>query len=407
MKSKHSGGFLLKQVRVACNGVTYDSFRLSGWLNGLRIRRQFKDRDEALGEKNRLEVEAANSGEIRVRPTRLSAAELAEAEAAMARLGARSLSQAVDYYLNNYRPPVTPMPLEIAAAAYLAEKVVHVRPPALNDYRRTLEWLKAAFPSRTVHSIATADIQRFLGGRNIGKKRFNNLRGDLHAFFAYCQAAPREWSRENPVKPIPKFRITRGIPDIVTAETAERLMAYVETYAGGPRSGLQAGCLVPYFALALFAGLRPSVPHGEIWKLAQLPDTSRCIDLGIGVIRVSPDVAKTKSVRQITIQPNLAEWLVRYPLKKYPLIPANAQAMITTVRKRFALSDDVLRHTFISMHVAKFKSLAAVALEAGNSETMVRRHYLNLVGVAEAERFWSITPGMDLGTVTEMNARPA
>jgi hypothetical protein len=166
--------------------------------------------------------------------------------------------------------------------------------------------------------------------------------------------------------------------------------------------------MVPYFALCLFAGIRPSFQHGEIRKLADLPDPSKPIDQALGVIRISPDVAKTKSVRQITIQPNLAEWLVRYPLSEYPLIPANAQSMISAVRKHFALSDDVLRrHTFISMHVAKFKSLAAVALEAGNSETIVRRHYLNLVAEAEAERFWSITPGMGIGSVTELTARPA
>jgi hypothetical protein len=55
-----------------------------------------------------------------------------------------------------------------------------------------LEWLKAAFPGRAVHSIATADIQGFLANRGVGKKRLNNLRGDLNAFFAWCQLAPRE-----------------------------------------------------------------------------------------------------------------------------------------------------------------------------------------------------------------------
>jgi hypothetical protein len=396
MRAKRSGNFVLKHVRVACNGVTYDTFRLSGWLNGHRIRRHFKDRDEAMGEKNRLEVESANKGEIRVRPTRLSAVQLAEAEAAMGRLGSQPLSLAVDWFLTTYKPPVAAVAIETAAAAFLAERSAHVRATALGDYRRTLEWLKAAFPNRAVHSVSTADIQGFLSNRGVGKKRFNNLRGDLNAFFAWCQLAPREWTTSNPVKPIPKFRILRGVPEIISAEVAGKLMAFAEEY--------KAGAMVPYFALCLFAGIRPSFQNGEIRKLADLPDPSKAIDLALGVIRISPDVAKTKSLRQVTIQPNLAEWLVRYPLKKYPLIPPNAQTMISAVRKQFALGDDVLRHTFISMHVARFKSLAEVALEAGNSETMVRRHYLNLVGAAEAERFWSITPGMDVGTVTELTA---
>jgi hypothetical protein len=113
-------------------------------------------------------------------------------------------------------------------------------------------------------------------------------------------------------------------------------------------------------------------------------------------------------VRQVAIQPNLAEWLVRYPLSKVSNHASKRTGhLITAVRKKFALGDDVLRHTFISMHVAKFKSLAAAALEAGNSETMIRRHYLNLVSEAEASKFWSITPGMDVGIVAELTAKPA
>lgn len=399
MKAKTSGRFAVRQIRASSHGVTYDTHLLSGWLNGRRIRRHFKDRDEALVEKNCLEIEAANTGEIRVRATRLSVAQLAEAEAAMARLGPQSLSLAVDWFLTTYRPPVTAVAIETAVAGYLAEKAEHVRSTSLGDYRRTLELLKAAFPSRAVHSISTADIQGFLANRGTGKKRFNNIRADLNALFAWCQLAPREWTRENPVKPIPKFRIVRGVPEIISAEVAAKLMAYAEAYRGG--------VMAPYFALCLFAGIRPSFQNGEIKKLADLPDPSKPIDQKLGVIRISPDVAKTKSVRQITIQPNLAEWLVRYPLNKHPLIPPNAQNMITAVRKNFALGDDVLRHTFISMHVAKFKSLGAAALEAGNSEVMIRRHYLNLVGEAEAARFWSIVPGMNVGTVTEINSKQA
>jgi hypothetical protein len=102
-----------------------------------------------LGEKNALEVEAANlGGEIRTRNTRLSTVQLAEAEAAFSRLGPQSLSVAVDWFLSIYRPLVTAMPLADATAAFLQEKAAHVRPLALRDYRRTLESLQAAFPNR-------------------------------------------------------------------------------------------------------------------------------------------------------------------------------------------------------------------------------------------------------------------
>ena len=72
MKESKSGQFTLKRVRVVANGVSYQTYRLSGSLNGKRIRKHFKDRDEALGELNRLEVESANAGGVvRARVTRL------------------------------------------------------------------------------------------------------------------------------------------------------------------------------------------------------------------------------------------------------------------------------------------------------------------------------------------------
>lgn len=42
----------------------------------------------------------------------------------------------------------------------------------------------------------------------------NNLRADLNAFFMFCQAAPRKWTRKNPVRPIPKFLAPFGASDV-------------------------------------------------------------------------------------------------------------------------------------------------------------------------------------------------
>jgi hypothetical protein len=51
-----------------------------------------------------------------------------------------------------------------------------------------------------------------------------------------------------------------------------------------------------------------------------------------------------------------------------------------------------MRHTFISMHVAKYRSIGEAALQAGNSESIIRKHYLDLKSTAEAEQFFSIMP---------------
>jgi hypothetical protein len=70
----------------------------------------------------------------------------------------------------------------------------------------------------------------------------------------------------------------------------------------------------------------------------------------------------------------------------------NVVGKIGRIRRQFKLSHDVLRHTFISMHVAKYRSMGDAALQAGNSETIIRRHYLNVTTSQEAEAFFAVMP---------------
>ena len=156
-------------------------------------------------------------------------------------------------------------------------------------------------------------------------------------------------------------------------------MAFVENHEGGQ--------LVPFFALCLFAGIRPCVLCGEITKLR--PEHVR---LDTGVIHIEPEVAKVRMKRLVTIQPNLAAWLRAYPLDRFSIIPTNATKMRRKVIDSFDLTHDVLRHTFISMFVAKFRSMGEAALQAGNSESIIRKHYLDLKSKEEAEQFWGILP---------------
>ncbi|MGH7995476.1 MAG: hypothetical protein ACREFX_03900 [Opitutaceae bacterium] len=60
--------------------------------------------------------------------------------------------------------------------------------------------------------------------------------------------------------------------------------------------------------------------------------------------------------------------------------------------QKFPLAHDVMRHSFISMFVAKFRSIGEAALQAGNSENIIRKHYLDLKTTEEAEQFFGILP---------------
>ena len=76
-------------------------------------------------------------------------------------------------------------------------------------------------------------------------------------------------------------------------------------------------------------------------------------------------------------------------------------------RDRFHLTHDVLRHTFLSMFVAKFRSIGEAAIQAGNSEAIIRKHYLDLKDAAEAEEFWSIMTNHASGCAGSKPAAPS
>ena len=49
------------------------------------------------------------------------------------------------------------------------------------------------------------------------------------------------------------------------------------------------------------------------------------------------------------------------------------------------------------MTVGAFKSVGDASLQAGNSESIIRKHYLDLKTEAEADQFWRIVPmGLEL-----------
>ncbi len=78
-----NGDFKISRLDLNDHGFSYSTFQVSGYLNGERVRKKFKTRDEAVGEKGRLEIAAANGvGEIRALNTRLTLDQVAEAEAA-------------------------------------------------------------------------------------------------------------------------------------------------------------------------------------------------------------------------------------------------------------------------------------------------------------------------------------
>ena len=375
--------------------------RVTGWLDGQRVRRNFANRAEAEAERQVLEVQRFQSETgIRTAATRLEDTQLKEAEAVFARLKGqpRSLSFYVDFGLTNYREPEKQKPLADAVADYVTAKEHEfaqdqISIPQMSRIRWDLKRLVAYCPGKTAAELTVSGLVAFLEVGRPGMKTYNNRRGILSTFIKF--AFQRGWIAENPIPKVPHYRIRRkrGVALTFTAAQARTLMEHIETCDGGR--------WVPYFALCLFAGIRPGVPHGEITKLKP-----EAVNLEEGMIHISAEVSKVREPRKVTISPNLAAWLRAYPLKKFPIITGNFKKRRMKFVKQFGLTHDVLRHTFISMFVAKFRSIGEAAIQAGNSESIIRKHYLDLKSSAEAEEFFGILPKGAEGIATGAVAFP-
>ena len=124
------------------------------------------------------------------------------------------------------------------------------------------------------------------------------------------------------------------------------------------------------------------------------------------MIEVAAEKAKTASRRLVPILPPLRKWLL--PLKKAAgrVIEFGSYTPFDRARSRFCKSgiktrgreiefqwkSNALRHSFASYRLADIKDAARVALEMGNSPSMLFRNYRELVTEKQATEWFSVLP---------------
>jgi len=392
------------KIKLTSNGT----YAFTGTLGGKQHRTRFKTESEAKAHAQRIEIQHWNeTKDGKLTFTRLSEPEINDATAALALLkeaeSTRNLTFAVNYLLKHHHEVANARSVGVAVRDYVDHKSKEqqrggITSRQFRSIKMELSKLAEQFPSEMVSGIRSDNLESYLEspiGRSSASpsdKTWNNRRGYLNTFFAFCLT--KKFIAENPVAEIPqrKNRTNRGTAETLTANEATKLMHWLETYRGKQNKNgswwCEAGAMVPYFALALFAGIRPDWKDGELSKLK--PEH---IQLDTGVIRIEPEVSKVNESRQIKIQPNLRLWLEKYPPKKHPIIARRRfRDLREDIRKTWKLGHNVLRHTFISMTVGAFRSIGDAAIQAGDSEAIVRRHYLDLKTESEADRFWQIVP---------------
>ena len=229
---------------------------------------------------------------------------------------------------------------------------------------------KFAEANRRKMSEVTVDhCAAYLGALGVGPRRYNNVRSSLVSFFRWA-------------------RTTGLVPDGMTApeRTHTKVLDNKPVAIYTPQQFRDLLAIAPKewrlgLAIGGLAGLRTEEISGLRWE---------DIKLGRKLIEVRAEICKTGKRRLVPIVPALAAIIRKSEPCAYKMVTPRERP--DNVAKRIRRAGGLwvkngLRHSFGSYRTAAVKSVGQVALEMGNSEAMVRKHYLEIVD-AKAARDW-------------------
>jgi len=225
-----------------------------------------------------------------------------------------------------------------------------------------------------ISHVQRHQIDDWLRKRDVTSRSRNGLLATIRVLFSFA-----------------KKRSYLPVGDVTEADALDKVRAGdVETEIFTPlhfASILHAAppCLIPILAIAGFAGIRKAEIDRLDWN---------AIDLERGFIEVRAGQAKTASRRIIPISDNLAAWLEPLDRRGPVVKDQDFHRQITALSEAIGIAwpRNVLRHSFISYRIAKVMSADQVALEAGNSPTIIFKNYRELTTERQADAWFSILP---------------
>jgi len=166
----------------------------------------------------------------------------------------------------------------------------------------------------------------------------------------------------------------------------------------------------PYTAaivvLVLVCGVRTEEAARLVWDDIELEDIPE-IEISpfkAKKFRPKPDGTVHTAARTIELTDQQVAWL-KAAKEAGGMLPVNlhtynkklsgrndAYKKVEGVSSWIKGRQNVLRHTYCSMHVAHYKSIGNTAHFAGNSERTIKNNYLKRIKPTDAEQFWELLP---------------
>jgi hypothetical protein len=389
----HQRGFRIVEFRNRTNSLSY---RVTGWLRGRRIRENHGSIGSAEARKLELEGDRLGNQTAEVlRATWLTPEQLRAAEWAAYRLPEpEEVRRAVDWWLKSGKALASSaersngIQLDDALAKFKAylDAAQDIREATRRNLKSRVGVFVLEVGNLMVAQVSPEIIEDWIHKRTAPKPGVtavsavtaDNDRRAISRFFSWCAARPQRFVTTNPVREVHIAKPEMGPPEIYSLREVMRLLAAARRLKGGK--------FLKGVVLQLFGCMRP-------FEAARFTD-DQLVD---GLVRIEATQSKTGRARTFEADPVLKAWLA--VAGKGPVAdPFNSRLLWDKLRRMAKLKrwiHDGLRHTGVSHFFRRCGSYGLTAEMAGNSESVIKRHYAARTSISESAAFWSLYPSRE------------
>ena len=343
--------------------------------NGVRTRMTFATEEEA---KQAAMREAGNLVAEGMQALALSRDQRLDAGRAFKILkGIATLEAAARFFVDHSAAGSAGKPVrDVVADLMRAKRAANRRPDTLKDAEHRLNRFVSSFGDRPLGTITLHDLEIWMAGLDCQSVTRDNYRRAVVGLFNY--GTKRGLCERNPALGLALSGRDESMPSILTPKQSQDLLAAAVIHAPD---------MVPFFAIGLFAGLRPK---NELARLDW-----RNIDFKARTIMVDPATAKRRRSRFVKMSSNLLDWLT--PCRQTSGTVFYSRRLFRRVVEKAGLNTwepDVMRHSFASYHLVKHGDANATALQLGHAGApgVLFDHYRALARPKDAKAFWAIRP---------------
>jgi integrase len=325
-------------------------------------RKFFKTKDEAVGEAIAARMRLGNEGRNAFDEIEL-------------RGFGWTVADAIKFALQHLRRESTSVTVAHAIEQLLKFKEEHSKTgeDRRRDIKNRLAKFKDAVGAGTKISLVTNEaIGKFLSTISTASTR-NDYRKEIVMLWGFAKS--KGWVAE----PLDKNLVPRA-PEPEKARTILSVDKAAALMLHSTENDIRA-----LNALVLFGGCR----REEVEKM----DWSH-IDFENGHINITAEISKVRTERFAPINETLKAWLLTIKNRRGSIVTRNLMRPLRKVWEAagvYPWPQDAHRHSFISYRRTQVGD-AITALEAGTSESIIKRHYKRPVSKEAAEKFFAILP---------------